>query len=378
MRNYCTRTIDFLKIKSLDKFILNELMGPFLFGIMSFTIILIAGSLLFQIADLVIQRGVSVWIVIRLFIYYLPKLMTYTIPMSCLLATLTGFGKLSANSELIALKAAGLSFSRIVKPVIIATFFISVAAFFINETIVPLTEKAASNIMVYEVFKQSPPLFHEKVFLKEESNGALKRVIYINKMEIRNGDMSQVVVQEFEDGRLTSINSAKSAKWINGSWWLNKGNVFEVNKDGEVNLLFKFDKQKITLDMNPDEIAKASSHNPEQMTMRELLATIKLNEKSGISSAKLWMIFHLRISVPWACMVLALVGAALGSRPQRSSSSFGLGLSVIIVFVYYVILSLTQSLGDAGYLPSYIAAWTANVLFLIIGLLMCKNANKLG
>lgn len=378
MRNYCTRTIDFLKIKSLDKFILNELMGPFLFGIMSFTIILIAGSLLFQIADLVIQRGVSVWIVIRLFIYYLPKLMTYTIPMSCLLATLTGFGKLSANSELIALKAAGLSFSRIVKPVIIATFFISVAAFFINETIVPLTEKAASNIMVYEVFKQSPPLFHEKVFLKEESNGALKRVIYINKMEIRNGDMSQVVVQEFEDGRLTSINSAKSAKWINGSWWLNKGNVFEVNKDGEVNLLFKFDKQKITLDMNPDEIAKASSHNPEQMTMRELLATIKLNEKSGISSAKLWMIFHLRISVPWACMVLALVGAALGSRPQRSSSSFGLGLSVIIVFVYYVILSLTQSLGDAGYLPSYIAAWTANVIFLIIGLLMCKNANKLG
>ncbi|NLV81974.1 MAG: YjgP/YjgQ family permease [Synergistaceae bacterium] len=353
-------------------------MGPFLFGIMSFTIILIAGSLLFQIADLVIQRGVSVWIVIRLFIYYLPKLMTYTIPMSCLLATLTGFGKLSANSELIALKAAGLSFSRIVKPVIIATFFISVAAFFINETIVPLTEKAASNIMVYEVFKQSPPLFHEKVFLKEESNGALKRVIYINKMEIRNGDMSQVVVQEFEDGRLTSINSAKSAKWINGSWWLNKGNVFEVNKDGEVNLLFKFDKQKITLDMNPDEIAKASSHNPEQMTMRELLATIKLNEKSGISSAKLWMIFHLRISVPWACMVLALVGAALGSRPQRSSSSFGLGLSVIIVFVYYVILSLTQSLGDAGYLPSYIAAWTANVIFLIIGLLMCKNANKLG
>ncbi len=378
MRNYCSRTIDFLKIKSLDKFILNELMGPFLFGIMSFTIILIAGSLLFQIADLVIQRGVSVWIVIRLFIYYLPKLMTYTIPMSCLLATLTGFGKLSANSELIALKAAGLSFSRIVKPVIIATFFISVAAFFINETIVPLTEKAASNIMVYEVFKQSPPLFHEKVFLKEESNGALKRVIYINKMEIRNGDMSQVVVQEFEDGRLTSINSAKSAKWINGSWWLNKGNVFEVNKDGEVNLLFKFDKQKITLDMNPDEIAKASSHNPEQMTMRELLATIKLNEKSGISSAKLWMIFHLRISVPWACMVLALVGAALGSRPQRSSSSFGLGLSVIIVFVYYVILSLTQSLGDAGYLPSYIAAWTANVIFLIIGLLMCKNANKLG
>lgn len=368
----------FLKIKPLDQFILRELMGPFFFGIMSFTIILIAGSLLFQIADLVIQRGVSVWVVVRLFIYYLPKLMTYTIPMSCLLATLTGFGRLSANSELVALKAAGLSFSRIVRPVVFATFIISIAAFFINETIVPLTERAASNVMLFEVWKQSPPQFHEKIFIKEESGGVLKRVIYINKMEIKNGDMSQVVVQEFDDGRLSRINSAESANWIDGSWWLNNGNVFEINKNGLVSLLFKFEKQKININMNPDEIAKAATQQPEQMTMNELLATIKLNEKSGINSAKLWMIFHLRISVPWACMVLALVGAALGSRPQRSSSSFGLGLSVIIVFVYYVILSLTQSLGDAGYIPSYIAAWIANVVFLIIGLLMCKNANKLG
>lgn len=365
-------------IGSLDKFILKELLGPFLFGIMSFTIILIAGSLLFQIADLVIQQGISVWVVLRLFIYYLPKLMTYTIPMSCLLATLTGFGKLSANSELIALKAAGLSFSRIVRPVIYATFVISIAAFFINETIVPLTERAASNVMLFEVWKQSPPQFHEKIFIKEESQGTLKRVIYIDKMEIKTGDMSQVVVQEFEKGRLSRINSAKTAKWVNGSWWLNDGNVFEVNNKGLVTLLFRFEKQRINLDMNPDEIAKASTQQPEQMTMKELLSTIKINEKSGVNSAKLWMIFHLRISVPWACMVLALVGAALGNRPQRSSSGFGLGLSVIIVFVYYVILSLTQSLGDAGYLPSYIAAWIANFVFLFIGLLMCKNANKLG
>ena len=89
----------------------------FFFGIMAFTVILVAGSLLFKIADLVIQRGVSIGIVVRLFLYYLPRLVALTIPMSCLLGALLGFGKLSANSELVALKSAGLSFQRIIRPV---------------------------------------------------------------------------------------------------------------------------------------------------------------------------------------------------------------------------------------------------------------------
>ena len=377
MNKNLTAFADFFKIRALDRFILGELKGPFFFGIMSFTIILIAGSLLFQIADLVIQRGVSIGVVLRLFFYYLPRLVAYTIPMSCLLAALLGFGKLSANSELVALKSAGLSFKRIIRPVIIATFFVSVAAFFVNETLVPLSERAAANVMMYEVFKESPPLFKEKIFLKEEGDGTLKRVIYINKMKIVNGDMEEIVVEEFDAGRLSRIVSAKSGKWINGSWWINSGNVFEINKEGNVNHLFKFDKQALTLNMSPSDVAK-STQKPDQMTIPELLEYIKINEKSGMNVSKFWMLFHLRLSVPWACMVLALVGAALGSRPQRSSSSVGLGLSVIIVFVYYVILSLTQSLGDAGYLPPVVAAWIANIIFIIIGAVLCRNANKLG
>ena len=377
MNKNLTAFAGFFKIRALDRFILGELKGPFFFGIMSFTIILIAGSLLFQIADLVIQRGVSIGVVLRLFFYYLPRLVAYTIPMSCLLAALLGFGKLSANSELVALKSAGLSFKRIIRPVIIATFFVSVAAFFVNETLVPLSERAAANVMMYEVFKESPPLFKEKIFLKEEGDGTLKRVIYINKMKIVNGDMEEIVVEEFDAGRLSRIVSAKSGKWINGSWWINSGNVFEINKEGNVNHLFKFDKQALTLNMSPSDVAK-STQKPDQMTIPELLEYIKINEKSGMNVSKFWMLFHLRLSVPWACMVLALVGAALGSRPQRSSSSVGLGLSVIIVFVYYVILSLTQSLGDAGYLPPVVAAWIANIIFLIIGAVLCRNANKMG
>ena len=128
----------------LDRFVLGQMLAPFLFGIMSFTVILVAGNLLFRLADLVIQRGVPLWTVVRLFIYSLPGVVVLTIPMGCLLSALLGFGGMSANSELVALKASGISFGRIVRPAVAAAAAMSLLAFTLNETIVPLSEQAAS------------------------------------------------------------------------------------------------------------------------------------------------------------------------------------------------------------------------------------------
>lgn len=367
----------YLKFTALDRFIFRELVGPFFFGLMSFTIIMVAGGLLFRIADLVIKNGVSLGIVVRLFLYYLPRMAATAIPMSCLLAALLGFNKLSANSELVALKSSGISFTRIMKPVIIMAFLVSTGAFFINETLVPVSERAAANVMVYEVYKKSAPVFKEKVFLKEESGGSLKRVIYVNRMDIKDGKMSDVVVQEFENGLLSRLVSAKKGEWIDGSWWLEDGKVFEITKDNDVSVLFTFDKQALQLNLSPEE-ASRTSRTPDEMTMKELFQEINMMRQKGMDVSKLVMILNLRFSVPWACLVLAIVGAAVGSRPQRSSSGMGLGLSVIIVFVYYIILSFTQSLGDAGYLHPIFAAWIANIVFLIIGAGLTLRANRLG
>ena len=367
----------YLKFRALDRFIFVELVGPFFFGLMAFTIIMVAGGLLFRIADLIIKNGVSLGIVIRLFLYYLPKMAAAAIPMSCLLAALLGFNKLSANSELVALKSSGISFNRIIRPVIILAFLVSIGAFFINETLVPVSERAAANVMAYEVYKQSPPVFKEKVFLKEESGGSLKRVIYVNRMDIKDGMMSDVVVQEFENGLLSRLVSAEKGEWIDGSWWLEEGKVFEITKENDVSLLFTFDKQALQLNLNPEEAAR-SSRTPDEMTLNELFREIEMMKQKGMDVSKIVMIMNLRVSVPWACLVLAIVGAAVGSRPQRSSSGMGLGLSVIIVFVYYIILSFTQSLGDAGYLHPVFAAWIANIVFLIIGAGLTLRANRLG
>ncbi len=366
------------RIKALDRFILSELRAPFFFGLIAFTIILVAGGLLFQMAELIIQKGVSVGIVVRLFLYYMPRLVVFTIPMSCLLAALLGFGKLSANSEIVALKSAGLSFQRIVRPVVAAAFVVSICALLINENIVPMSERAAANVMRYEVLRKSAPLFRDKIFLKEESGGVVSRVIYIDRMDNKTKSMFNVVVEEFEEGRLARVISAARGEWLSGSWWLADGAVYEIKKETkEFGLLFKFNRQALSLNMSADEIS-ASDRKPDEMTIQELLQAIEIRSKTGAGAEDLWMAFHLRLAVPWACLIFGILGAALGSRPQRSNSSVGFGFSVIIIFVYYVIMSFGRALGESGSLPPLPAAWVANLVFLAISIFFCIRANRLG
>ncbi|MBR4401809.1 MAG: LptF/LptG family permease [Synergistes sp.] len=366
------------KFRVLDRYILGELRSSFFFGLVAFTTILVAGGLLFQMAELIIEKGVSVGTVIRLFLYYMPRLVVFTIPMSCLLASLLGFGRLSSNSEIVALKSTGLSFQRIVRPVTIAAFFISIIAFIINESVVPVSEKAAANVMRYEVLKQAAPLFTQKVFIKEEDGGVVKRVIYIDKMDSSTNLMKDVTVEEFEQGRLARIITSKNGKWEEDSWWLINGAVYDISqKTKEVALLFKFDRQALRLNLRSEDI-ESVNRKPDEMGIKELLGLIRLKEKLGENPGDLWMAFHLRIAVPWACLIFALLGAALGSRPQRASSGVGFGFSVIIIFVYYVIMSFSKALGESGSLPPILAAWVANFVFLVISLLLCARANRLG
>ncbi|WP_245522702.1 LptF/LptG family permease [Thermanaerovibrio velox] len=354
---------------------LLELLGPFAFGVGAFTVLMVAGSLLFKIADLVIQRGVSLGVVVRLFIYYLPGVVVTTIPMGSLLGALMGFGKLAAHSEVVALKACGVPFSRMVRPVVLAAVLASILTFVLNETVVPLSERAARNVLVYEVFRERPPEFKERMFLREEGSQGLKRVIYMDRIRPKGGLMEGVLVQEFDAGRLARFVSAPRARWGGGKWTLEDGKVFQVGQDGGIKFLYSFKRESLRLDVEPSKV-EAQSSEPNQMTVFEIAEQVGLMEKQGVDPVKLRVMMHLRLAVPWASLVLAVVGASAGVRPQRSGSAgVGLGLSVVIVFLYYVVLSFCQSLGEASYMPAVVSAWVPNLLFGAAGLWMVRRGD---
>ena len=361
--------------KILDRYILNELAGSFFFGIMAFTIIFIAGDLLFQAANLIIEKGVSLMVVARLFVYRLPEVILLTVPMSSLLSTLLTFGRLSVNSEIVAIQAAGISFRRVLRPVLGISAVLAMLTLIGNETIVPFSNRASENLMKYEILQERPSVLKERVFLKDEQNGELKRVLYLGKLRPREGLMSDILVQEFDAGKLRRISTAVRGTWKSGEWWVEQGEVFEVADAGKVNLLFRFDRQRLLLNLSPEQLEKAS-RRPAEMSSIELLAHINILKAQGANLLPLWVLFHLKLSVPWSAMILAVLGASIGVRtPRRGGSGIGFGLCIIIVFAYYVVMSFSRALGETGNLPPLVAAWLPNVTFLLLGALFVRKAD---
>jgi lipopolysaccharide export system permease protein len=359
----------------LDRFVLGEIAGPFVFGVLIFTMIFVAGDLLFQAAKLIIERGISLGVVIRLFLYRLPEVVAMTLPMSCLLSTLLGMTRLSVNSELIALKSLGVSFYRILRPILWASFLVAGGTLLFNETVVPFTTQAADNLMKYEIMKNQASALQEKVFLRDESDGELRRVIYLDRLDAAKGVMSGVMFHEFEKGRLVRTSLAQRGIWKEGEWWIEDGRVFEVSERGEVRLLFRFERQRLALNLSPRQLQRRSKR-PVDMSARELWECIEQARMGGTNLSQLWVLFHLKLALPWACIVMAVLGASFGaSRQGRSGSGIGFGISVLLVFAYYVIMSLCRALGEAGNMAPVLAAWIPNVLFLTAGLFFSRRVD---
>ena len=366
------------RFRILDRYIIRELMGPFLFGVMAFTLIMVAGGLLFKLADLIIENGVSLGVAGRLFIYELPSVVVLTLPMSCLLAALLGFSTMSANSEIVALKASGISFSRISRPVLLAAAVVTLFALGINETIVPLGKIASENVMRYEVAREKPALLKEQVFLRSSatSSEGLRRIVYINKLYARSGEMKDIVVQEFKGPALVRLTTAENGKWENGVWYLTNGDVFEVRQNNKVELALHFKQQALPIPLTPEQISRSTA-KPDDLSCVELLKYIQVLKAQGQNLDPLWVSFHLRFAVPFACVILALIGSSLGVRQLRKGGTgVGFGQSILIVFVYYVFMSMGRSLGQTGYMPPVVGAWLPNIIFIVCALLLARRADR--
>jgi lipopolysaccharide export system permease protein len=362
-------------LRVLDRFILRELCGPFLLGVFIFTMILVTGDVLFQAAMLVIERGVSLSVVLRLFAYRLPELVTLTLPMSCLLSTLLGMTRLASNNELIALKSLGVSYYRMLRPVALASFVISAGALAFNETVVPFAVEAADNLMRYEILKNQASALQEKVFLRDGNGGALRRVLYLETLDAENGLMSGVLVNDFDNGRLARTSLARRGLWRDGEWWLEDGQVFEVSEKGDVRLLLRFDRQKLALTLTPGQLQRRTKR-PMDMSALELWGYMDQARMEGNSLRQVMVLFHLRLAVPWACVILALLGTSFGaSQRGRAGSGLAFFISLLIVFAYYVLMSLCRALGEAGNLAPVLAAWTPNILFLVVGIYFSRRVN---
>lgn len=357
----------FQLLSIIDRYLIVEMLGPFLFGVAAFTAIMTATSVLFNLITMMVRFGLPLSVVLEVLALRLPEMAFYTFPMSMLLASLLAFGRLSGDSEITALKACGVSLFRIMAPVVMVSLIISGATVALNEFVVPQADWAAKNILYEAQHQRKLPTARENVFYQELEEGRLKRFFYARNFDGQT--MRGVLVQEFEGDRLDRIIRADHAEYKRGGWIFFDGEMYQTGDHGEYRFFIRFKEQQVAL---KEALLTLSQEQraPTEMNIRELAHHVKLLKESGQQGGainELEVQWHQKLSVPFASMVFMMIGAPLGLRPNRSSSSIGLGLSILIIFVYYLIMFMFMAMGQAGHLAPWLAAWMPNLIGAAVG-----------
>lgn len=368
-------------MRVLDRYIGREMAAPLVFGVAAFSSLFI-GTDLINLARLAIDTGVPAMVVFRLLLMRMPQIVVYTLPMSVLMAALLSLSRLSASSEIVAMRAGGVSFYRLIMPVLAIGVLVSLLTMGVNELVVPAANATYARIMREEITHESLPEVTKNVILKEYQDGRLSRFLYAADFDKDTRTMHDVSMLEFAGGRPVRQTNAARLVWEENAWYFVDGVVYSFRGEqqessaGAVSLLrFTGARQRLNIPQKPADIPQQEKR-PEDMTISELRQQIALLGRGDHDLRQYQLQLHLKIAVPLASLVFAFVGAPLGIQSHRSATSIGFGLSVIIIFIYYIMLTFGSALGQSGQLPPALAAWLQNIILGVAGLILIWRARK--
>lgn len=356
----------------LDKYILSELVGPFSFGLSAFTLILIATQLL-AIAKFVTDEHAPLWIAIEYFLWGLPQILIYVIPMAFLLGVLLTMQRLSGDSEITAMKAGGISLVRIVAPLLVIGFLGSFVALFLQEEIVPFaTDRAA---YLREVVIKHVTINSNLTVTTALPEGG-KQLTVAGALEPTTQSLLNVTVIQYDrDLHPQEIIFSQRAQYDAPTWRFQNATTYHFEKDGST---FSSVDPILRVDIGegPGQFGRrAAGDNPEDMSRAEIRQVLFSGRLSSDEVRTYEATYQAKLARPFAAFVFALIAIPFGLRPTRGGgTSLGFGIAVAIVFIYYVIATIFLSVGELSLALAAIAAWIPNLLFTAIGTLLLRRA----
>jgi LPS export ABC transporter permease LptF len=365
-------------MNKLSKYIIKEQLSPFLTGFLFFTFILMLQQI-FTLADYIINKNISGLLVLKLFFSMLPISMNLTIPMSVLFSSIMALGRLSGDSEIVALRSAGISIYRIIKPVIYGGFVVFILMTIFNETLLVYCNKNYNKLFL-EILKSNPvSLLEDGIFtgigdktiwIKKinKKNGKLNDIILLNKNEKSGWDVIKAghgSLKQNEDG-------SKTLKLISGKMFSGKP---ETNSFSIVD--FSNGTAELLLSEGKIEYSASDNINPAEMNTLELYHSLKSGIKKNKREIAICRVeLYKKLSMPFSCLVFVIIGAPVGISYRRSAKGIGFGISIIILFFYYICLMFGQSLAIRGVVEPFIGVWYPNFILFAAGIVLTTLKEK--
>ncbi len=378
-------------IPLLDRWLLGQIIPPMIFAISAFTVISLSVGVMFDLIRKIVEFGLPLFLALKVLFFSLPSFLVLSFPMAVLLSTLLAYGKLSSNSELLALKSLGIKTSRIISPAIALSIFMTGLTFYFNDNLVPASNKLAEitlragmgssfsgetqkyNIM----FARYGSRINASSKKPTKSNTYLTHIFYASLFE--KNIMKGVTVLDYSREDIQQILKADSAKFDkkNSSWIFSEGSIVSIDPGGQTTNI-KFKEYTYPFVEGPLELAKVPKDATE-MTLKQALEAEKIYKKTGNLKEirRIQVRIQEKFTLPFACLVFGLIGSSLGSKSNlRSSKSQGFGLSVILILIYYVMSFIFSSFGVKGILTPILAAWLPVLISLTGGIFLLRKSSS--
>ncbi|RJX35893.1 MAG: LPS export ABC transporter permease LptF [Desulfarculus sp.] len=362
------------KARIIHRYLLLEMLTPFFVSLGVFTFVLLMAKIM-ELTDLVVTRGVGLSVVGRLLLYTMPYFLVFTIPMGTLLAVLIAFLRLSTDNEITALKAAGVSLVRLLPSVAALALFSWFASSALAFWALPWGNSKFED-MVYKVAQSQADLaLKEQTFLDTFPG----LVIYIQKLP-GGGVLKDVFIVDQRDPKKQHTIVARQGKFFPGKTGkltlrLYEGSIHAVGEDLKSAQTAGFDTYDVTMDAGAFVAQKRSDKHEKEMYLSELLA---LRAKLPPDSKKRYLVdmeLLKKFSLPFASLVMALIGLPLGIH-SKSGRSWGVAVALGVFMSYYLLLSAAWSFGTSGYYPPMLGMWVPNVVFAGLGMTMFRRELK--
>jgi lipopolysaccharide export system permease protein len=349
-------------IRVLDRLVIRNFLRLFLLFVIGAPLLFILGDMVERVDRLL--EGLTLSEVLLSYAYEFPQYVFWSFPIAGLMATVFTIQPMTVHREIMAAKAGGISFRRIVAPVIVLGVLVTGVGLYLSD-LVPVAKERAAEIRGEREGRQGWAA--QFVYLTDTGEALLAR-----QLRVHDGRMSGLVIlRRGEDVGTPTVHIwAEEASWTEaGGWVLRGGFIRELLPSGEERAERFQELAYDRLTERPEDLVQAI-RDEDEMTRAELEALAARVIRSGGDAGRLQVKREQRLAIPVAALVIILFGAPLATSAKRGGAAVGIGLSLATTILYLVLLRLFGALGYAGLIDPVIAAWAPNLIFLVAGLFL--------